>query len=114
MKKILCCGGRKYADAIRVNEVLSACLDKHGKFFLIEGGATGADRLCREWARKRGLPVATVNADWDLYKLAAGPVRNGWLLELQPDGVIAFPGNVGTADMMQKAKAAGINVWEVV
>ena len=28
-----------------------------------------------------------------------------------PDGLIAFPGGSGTADMVARARAAGVTVW---
>jgi hypothetical protein len=33
--------------------------------------------------------------------------------EWQPDGVIAFPGGRGTADMTRRAKESGLKVWEI-
>jgi len=30
----------------------------------------------------------------------------------KPDGVVAFPGGTGTADMIRRAKKAGLKVWE--
>ena len=80
---------------------------------VIEGGARGADRLARLWARARGIHVATVDALWDYYDNGAGPIRNQAMLQLRPDVVVAFPGGTGTADMVKRAKAAGIQVIEV-
>jgi hypothetical protein len=54
-------------------------------------------------------------AQWDRYGEAAGPIRNAWMLEFgKPDLVVAFPGGRGTADMISKARKAGIEVCEVV
>ena len=45
----------------------------------------------------------------------AGPERNARMLaEGRPDLVVAFPGGTGTADMVRRAKAAGVRVVEVV
>lgn len=42
---------------------------------------------------------------------AAGPIRNQRMLdEGKPDLVVAFPGGRGTADMVRRAKAAGVPV----
>jgi predicted Rossmann-fold nucleotide-binding protein len=35
------------------------------------------------------------------------------MLMQRPDAVIAFPGGVGTADMIRKARVAGVPVWIV-
>jgi len=34
------------------------------------------------------------------------------LAEGEPDAVLAFPGGRGTADMVRRAKRAGVPVWE--
>jgi hypothetical protein len=45
---------------------------------------------------------------------AAGPIRNQRMIdEGKPDLVIAFPGGRGTADMVSRAKKAGIPVQEI-
>jgi hypothetical protein len=35
------------------------------------------------------------------------------MLELGPDGVVAFSGGRGTDDMCRQAEAAGVTVWRV-
>jgi hypothetical protein len=43
---------------------------------------------------------------------ASGFKRNQQILgEAKPDGVIAFPGGTGTADMMERTRKAGIKLW---
>lgn len=81
--------------------------------FVIEGGALGADRIAREWAKTRGVPFHTENAEWDKYrqpsgKNPAGPIRNAKMLTLGPQVVIAFPGGTGTSNMLSQARAKGI------
>ena len=81
---------------------------------IIEGGAKGADKLAREWAASRGIPVRTFKADWRRYGRGAGPQRNEQMLdEGKPDLVVAFPGGSGTASMMRLARAAGVRVQAV-
>lgn len=104
--KVLICGGRDFADAVLVDKTLTRiALRSDAPFMLlIEGGATGADRLARQWAKGHGIHVATIEALWDFYGNAAGPRRNTIMLnELAPDVVVAFPGGRGTADMVKKA-----------
>ena len=51
-------------------------------------------------------------AQWDVYGRRAGPIRNQEMIdEGKPDGVVAFPGGKGTADMVRRAEAAGLKVW---
>ncbi len=53
-------------------------------------------------------------AEWNLHGRTAGPVRNRRMIEEgKPDLVLAFPGGQGTADLVRRARAAGIEVREV-
>jgi len=111
---ILVTGGRNYSDRGTVYAVLDRAHAKHGIALLIEGGATGADTLARDWATDRGVPVRTFPADWKTHGKAAGPIRNRQMLtDGKPDWVIAFPGGRGTANMVQQAREAGVRVFVV-
>lgn len=113
--RILVCGGRDYNDAEAVNEALDAVHRKRGITLIIEGGATGADTLARQWAKQNGVQFETekvTKEEWRRYGRAAGPMRNTRMLKKwDPEGVVAFPGGTGTADMIRQAQAAGIKVW---
>lgn len=108
-EKVLVCGGRDYDDPDKIEKLLSA-LDPS---LIIEGGATGADALARWWGMDNGVHICTVPAQWNFYGKQAGPIRNSVMLSLKPDLVVAFPGGRGTADMVEQAKAVGIEVLEV-
>lgn len=111
--RVLVCGGRDYVDALTLGSWLGAAHKAHPVSLIIEGGATGADRLARHWAEFVGVPVRTFKADWALGP-KAGPMRNSRMIEEgMPDLVIAFPGGKGTADMVRRARAAGIEVKEI-
>lgn len=110
--KLLVCGGRDYANIDHVYSVLSAVHAKRGISILIHGDAPGADTLAGEWAMERGIHVARVPALWDRYGSAAGPKRNEAMLQLNPDGLVAFPGGRGTNGMVELAKSAGITVMD--
>lgn len=110
--RVIVCGGRDYNDAATMFRALT----EHGVTWLAEGGANGADWLARHWALSQSprVPVTTYPADWEQHGKAAGPIRNQFMLEnAKPDAVIAFPGGKGTADMVRRAKAAGVCVIEV-
>ncbi|MGZ8317498.1 MAG: DUF2493 domain-containing protein [Telluria sp.] len=110
--RMLVCGGRDFEDGIAVFRALDRAHAHRPITLLIEGGAPGADRWGRKWAEANGVPVRTYLADWSAYGKAAGIIRNSLMLaEGQPDGVTAFPGGTGTADMVAKAKRAGLPVW---
>ena len=109
--RIVVTGGRNFADPEAVSRALSAVHRKHGIDILIQGGANGADRLCAEWAWDRGIPVGTYNADWKAFGKGAGHIRNQQMIdEGKPDLVVAFPGGRGTADMVGRARSAGVPV----
>jgi hypothetical protein len=110
VKKVLCCGGRKYDDRITVKRTLDGLNEQGGISMVIEGGAFGADLLSREWAEYRGILVTTVRADWGRYGPSAGPLRNSKMLLLSPDLVVAFPGGSGTQNMVMQARSAGVDV----
>jgi hypothetical protein len=116
-------------------EIISAAFDAAAADFLregnpaivIEGGAGGADELCKLEAIHRGWHPATVPALWGFYgKREAGHIRNSamtylgmnaacWLAFISP---CAKPGCVigephdshGTANCIKAAKDMGIEV----
>ena len=104
------CGSRRCTAPGR--EIVWRSLSEIMPGFIIQGGADGVDRAAKEWAEKNGVPCATVAANWDFHGKAAGPIRNGWMLRLNPDVVIAFPGGSGTASMVKRARDAGVKVVE--
>lgn len=78
---------------------------------LIEGGATGADTFGKLWARKNGVPVTHVPADWDgPAGKGAGFVRNEQMARMKPDVGIECPGGNGTADMTRRLRKHGVEV----
>jgi predicted Rossmann-fold nucleotide-binding protein len=111
--KILVCGGRDYKNVSAVRHALTALHAKNPITLIIEGGAPGADRLAREWAEANNVPVQTFEADWKRFGRRAGPLRNKRMLdEGKPDGVVAFPGGTGTANMIDLANAYCVKVWQ--
>jgi precorrin-6x reductase len=58
----------------------------------------------------RGIKCTTVEADWNKYDRAAGPIRNAQMADMRPDVVLAAPGKVGTANMIEAARTRGLNV----
>lgn len=116
MTRILVCGGRHYDNSARVNAILDGYRREtpHDALRIIQGGATGADRLARLWCMQRRIPYDNFSANWKEFGSAAGPIRNARMLEVgKPDLVVAFPGGKGTADMIAKARAAGVEVVEI-
>lgn len=112
--RVLVCGGRDFSDKVAVWGWLQALHLSRGIGMVIHGGASGADRLAAEWAKAEGVPATAYPASWKQHGRAAGPIRNHQMLTFgQPDVVVAFPGGRGTADMVRRARGAGIKVVEV-
>jgi len=112
--RVLVCGGRDYADRMKMKEILDDLHVKTPITCLIQGSARGADRLAKNWAFFNQIVCEEYAASWEEYGKAAGHMRNAkMLVEGKPDIVIAFPGGKGTADMVRKAKTANVKTLEV-
>ena len=109
--RVLVCGGRSYINIDHVFTVLSDLHEERGITTLIHGCAPGADSIAANWARTYGVKEARYPAEWNKHGKAAGPIRNAnMLLEGKPELVVAFPGENGTAHMVQIATNAGVEV----
>jgi hypothetical protein len=121
MMRVLVCGGRDYADRANVFSTLDriACVCDEmplpdADFVLIHGDAKGADAIADDWGVCNWVQIEKLPADWDTHGKGAGPIRNQRMIdEGKPEVVVAFPGGRGTADMVRRAKAAGVRVIEV-
>ena len=106
--KIIVCGDRHWTDQDYIYDVLNADLQTYKTFTIIEGGATGADEIAKEFGKQHGLPVLSIKPNWNKYGLRAGPIRNQKMLNLKPDFVYAFHNNIqssrGTRNMINIAK----------
>ena len=118
---ILATGGRTYSDRNFVFKTFDYLHTCSPIILVIEGTANGLDNLVEQWCRKRGVPYLGVPAQWDTLGKAAGFKRNSDMLDVRQlglpfdipiDMVVHFPGGNGTADMVAKATAAGLLVWD--
>jgi predicted Rossmann-fold nucleotide-binding protein len=123
--KIIVTGGRDYDDW----SVVSTTLRRLNPSMIIQGGATGADAMALEWAKKFDIPYETFDALWDdfsdefpviryhngkKYNARAGAIRNEKMLKAHPDAlVIAFPGGRGTADCIKQAVKLKVKVIDL-
>lgn len=115
--RVLVCGGRDFDDKTAVSTALDDLRMQAGldALIVIQGGATGTDKLARDWCSANHVEYINVPADWKKHGKAAGPIRNQKMLDEQwPDLVLAFPGGNGTADMMRRAESAGVPVHQVL
>lgn len=125
---IVVTGGRDFNDRAAVFLALGLLHKQFPITELIEGGASGVDNLCKQWAQLHGIPVRSCQAAWDDltvpgavvkqgkhggYNAVAGHQRNQAMLEGEPRPTygVVFPGGRGTADMHRRMLKAGLTVW---
>lgn len=113
--KILVCGGRNYEDKVKLFSILDFALCDFKDLCIIQGEAKGADRYAKLWAIENGVCCIGVSANWTIYDLKAGNIRNGWMIKFcNPDMLLAFPGGKGTLNMINQARKNNIPVYEIV
>lgn len=109
------CGDRHWADERAINAVMV----KVNPRLVIEGDASGADRMAGTQAAFLGIAHECYPANWEKYGKPAGPIRNRQMLERllkepEPRLVVAFHDDLknsrGTQDMVNRAKKARIAV----
>lgn len=105
--RLLVTGGRNYSNPTNVRDLLTLLRPE----VLIHGDANGLDRMAGLTAHRMGCEVRAFPADWAKHGRAAGPVRNRQMLnEGAADMLLAFPGGVGTANMVKQAVKFGLPV----
>lgn len=115
MRTVLICGGRNYDDwegfCLAMRTVIKSVDGEELR--IVHGGATGADAMAAKWAKEHGHECIAYEADWKSQGRSAGPRRNQRMLDSEHVSlVVAFPGGLGTADMIRRAEAKGIQVWQ--
>ena len=106
--RVIVCGGRDYADRVRVFQALDAAHAKRPIKTLVHGGAPGADSLAQDLGRERGYRSSDETRIGSALAPKAGPVRNQQMADAGAGGCIAFPGGIGTTDVVRRATAVGI------
>ena len=112
MIRLCICGGRDYFNSKRIYETLDY-FHKQNPFILISGAATGADTIGLKWAFERGVVSEAYPADWKKHGRAAGPIRNQKMLDSKINVLVAFPGGVGTNNMIDICVKANVPVVKV-
>jgi hypothetical protein len=122
--RVLVCGGRWFDNQPAMDAIMDRVHLEMGITSIIQGGQRfwvqrrqvfiGADYQAAQWAKSRGIECLEEPANWTLYGLSAGSIRNGVMVRrYKPAAGVAFPGGNGTADSVCKMRAAGIKVLEV-
>lgn len=82
-------------------------------------GPGGVDQAGELWARRNGMEVLVVRAEWERYGRRAGMIRNGVMAEI--GGLLGgrllaiWDGRSrGTRNMVEQARAKGLEVEVIV
>lgn len=115
MIRILVTGSRHWPEPQAVWGALDRAATGHdrGSLTVVTGDCpTGADHAAARWALGRGVQLDVFYADWQRHGKAAGPLRNGHMVDSGADLCLAFPfgRSPGTRGCMRLAEAAGIPV----
>lgn len=112
--KVLCTGGRDYADS---NTVLRLFDQVNPGHVFVGDCPTGLDKFVRDWCELRGVECSVFRADWTNHGRAAGPKRNiEMVIAALAEGcrvAFAFPGGAGTHHCAATASGKGLIVLEV-
>lgn len=122
MRTIIVTGSRDYTN----ENLLHMALKYTNADLILQGGASGADSIARNWAERNQTPCITYSADWKAYGRSAGPIRNAQMLDALLDigredsgevdlRVLAFTNKPiaesrGTKNMCRLAYDAGVRV----
>ena len=116
--KVLICGDRHWKTRVEIEDRILQLLAHSSALgqplSIIEGMASGADRIAGDIAIIYGIALATYEPDWDKFGTKAGPIRNREMLDEKPDLVVAFHNDIGkskgTWDTIKEANRRGIKV----
>ena len=103
-------GGKDVQDPAAVIAKLDQTRAKHGDMVLVHGGGPGVERIAARWAERNGIDQVVCKPDWERHGRAAPFRRNEELLNLLPQGVLAFPGSGITEHIVDRARQLGIPV----
>ena len=109
---LIIAGCRDFTDRNFIYEEIDSFIKVYGEpDCIIEGGATGVDRISGEYAKEHNISLRIFKADWNKYGRAAGPIRNE---EMAKHGthLLAFWDckSRGTKNMIEMAKLYGLTV----
>lgn len=96
------------------SDVLDEVTKKGVNITIVNGDASGADRLSTMWARYNDLKVECFPADWKKYGASAGPLRNSKMIDSGIDYAILFEGGRGTKNMKSLLRESHISFQEVI
>lgn len=115
MFKVVFTGDRNWTNKRKVEQT---CDKLPPGTIIVVGDCSGLDYLITEYGKSKGLEVKVYKAQWNVYGLAAGPLRNKLMnrfIEIEnekPDMIFAFHNNIekskGTINTLNIGRKSGI------
>lgn len=98
-------GSQEYPDLVAVRAYVRRL---PAGTVVVSGGAPGVDRTAADEAKRCGLRVIIIPADWNRHGKKAGMIRNAAIVR-RAESVVAFwdGKSPGTANTIRRAKGAG-------
>ena len=106
-------GGKTVTDADAIWTALDKVRAKYPDMVLVHGGGPGVEKVAASWADARGVKQVVCRPNWNAHGKAAPFRRNEEIVNLVPRGIVAFPGSGITANLVDKARQAGIPIMEI-
>ena len=107
-------GGKEVTDPDLVWSTLDRVHEKYAdEMVLAHGDGPGYDKVAKSWADARKVPQIACRPNWKAHGNAAPFRRNDDIINLRPKGIVAFPGAGITANLVDKARQAGIPVMQI-
>lgn len=111
IKRFAVTGGRDFTNRPLIEAALKHIPPRDA--VMVHGAARGADNIAAHTWVTMGGTCEPHPANWDKYGQAAGHIRNQEMVDSGLDLLIAFPGGNGTANMVERAKKAGVRVLDM-
>jgi len=113
MTRLIIAGVRTFDDYELLKSKADEVVKDLGEVEIVSGHAKGADMLGERYAAEHAIPCTLFPAEWERYGRAAGPVRNGQMIEYakqETPMLLCFWDGVahGTRNIIQKAEREGI------
>lgn len=96
MTKLLVCGSRTINNSewvfSEIEKYISESNLQYSDIHIIEGEASGVDKIAKQFAQSKNISVIEMPADWKAYGRAAGPIRNEQMVRLCDQCLILWDG----------------------
>lgn len=109
--KVIVCGSASFDDRAKVRNALDRLHARREITLLIHGANPGPDVHAAEWAKDRGVEVRAFPSVNKRDRHADDTDKHYSMMQLGPDGLVAFPGDFFSADLVRYAEGRGVRPW---